>query len=425
MNKVWRRRLHRGARGLGWVAGVLVILFAVLTALAQLLLPLLARHPEWVAAQLSQRLQRPVAIASMAGRWTPSGPEFLLHQVRIGAAAGTDGAALELPESRLKLDLGGWLLPSRHLFNVYMRGLQLDLLHDASGWRVSGLGTAAGANQPALSLRHLSVDLWLDDLRVVVTDATLGKRYTLLSRQLRISSQGDRIRFGGSLRREGVAEASVRFPQQMMRIDRQTGRDLDAQIRDQLSAVVRAAAPLADAVLFSDYRGGVVSREVVETSMDVCRAQGTIATADSQGDLFKFRRLNVVKCNQQEAEAALADKLDGEASFERAAATLLERLGARAVVITRGGDGISMLDARRGYAHIPAANRTEVFDVTGAGDTVIAVLTMALAAGASEYQATCLANIAAGLVVRRLGNATTTVEELTNAIQPTNERGGT
>lgn len=210
MNKVWRRRLHRGARGLGWVAGVLVILFAVLTALAQLLLPLLARHPEWVAAQLSQRLQRPVAIASMAGRWTPSGPEFLLHQVRIGAAAGTDGAALELPESRLKLDLGGWLLPSRHLFNVYMRGLQLDLLHDASGWRVSGLGTAAGANQPALSLRHLSVDLWLDDLRVVVTDATLGKRYTLLSRQLRISSQGDRIRFGGSLRREGVAEASVR-----------------------------------------------------------------------------------------------------------------------------------------------------------------------------------------------------------------------
>ncbi|MBN9195486.1 MAG: hypothetical protein J0I44_05370, partial [Microbacterium sp.] len=81
---------------------------------------------------------------------------------------------------------------------------------DASGWRVSGLGTAAGADQPALSLRHLSLDLWLDDLRVVVTDATLGEHYALLSRQLRISLQGDRIRFGGSLRREGVAEASVR-----------------------------------------------------------------------------------------------------------------------------------------------------------------------------------------------------------------------
>jgi uncharacterized protein YhdP len=180
MNKVWRRRLHGGARGMGWAAGVLVILFAVLTALAQLLLPLLARHPEWVAAQLSQRLQRPVAIASMAGRWTPSGPEFVLHQVRIGPAAGTDGAALQLPESRLKLDLGGWLLPSRHLFNVYARGLQLDLRHDAGGWHVSGLGTGGGTEQPALPLRHLSVDVWLDDLRVVVTDAKLEKRYTLL-----------------------------------------------------------------------------------------------------------------------------------------------------------------------------------------------------------------------------------------------------
>ena len=223
MNKVWRRRLHGGARGLGWAAGVLVILLAVLAALAQLLLPLLARHPEWVAAQLSQRLQRPVGIASMVGRWTPGGPEFVLQDVRIGPAAGTNGAALQLPESRLKLDLGGWLLPSRHLFNVYARGLQLDLLHDGSGWRVSGLGTGGGTEQPALSLRHLSVDLWLDDLRVVVTDATLGKHYTLLSRQLRVSLQGDRIRFGGSLRREGVAEASVRAVGDL-RQDERSGR---------------------------------------------------------------------------------------------------------------------------------------------------------------------------------------------------------
>lgn len=209
MNKVWRRRLHGGARGLGWVAGVLLILFAVLTALAQLLLPLAAGHPEWVAAQLSQRLQRPVAIASMAGRWTPSGPEFVLRGVSIGPVAGAGGAVLRLPESRVRLDLGGWLLPSRHLLNVYARGLQLDLLHDASGWRVSGLGAAGGTDQPALSLRHLSLDLWLDDLRVVVNDATLGKHYTLLSRQLRISCQGDRLRFGGSLRREGVSAANV------------------------------------------------------------------------------------------------------------------------------------------------------------------------------------------------------------------------
>jgi len=207
---LWRRRLHGCGRGLGWTAGVLVILFAVLAALAQLLLPLLARHPAWVATQLSQRLQRPVSFASMEGRWTASGPEFVMHGVVVGPAAGEHGAVLRLPESRLRLDLGGWLLPSRHLFNVYARGLQLDLLHDAAGWHVNGIGVSGGADRQPLSLGRWSVDLWLDDLRVEVTDATLGKRYALVAPELRLSHQGERIRFGGTLRREGVSAASVR-----------------------------------------------------------------------------------------------------------------------------------------------------------------------------------------------------------------------
>ena len=207
MKARWQRRLHRCARALGWTAGVTVILFAVLVALTQLLLPLLARHPAWVAAELSQRLQRPVSFASMEGRWTPSGPLFVMHGVTIGAAAGESGAALQLPESELKLDFGGWLLPSRHLLNLHVRGLQLDLLHDAGGWHVNGIGVAGGGNRQPLSLGRMSVDLWLEDLRVVVTDALLNKQYTLLSRQLRLSHQGGQIRFGGVLQRAGVNAA--------------------------------------------------------------------------------------------------------------------------------------------------------------------------------------------------------------------------
>jgi uncharacterized protein (TIGR02099 family) len=207
VNALWQRRLHRCARALGWAAGVTVILFAVLVALTQLLLPLLARHPAWVAAQLSQRLQRPVSFASMEGRWTPSGPLFVMHGVTIGAAAGESGAPLQLPESELKLDFGGWLLPSRHLLNLHVRGLQLDLLHDAGGWHVNGIGVAGGGNRQPLSLGRMSADLWLEDLRVVVTDATLNKQYTLLSRQLRLSHQGGQIRFGGVLQRSGVNAA--------------------------------------------------------------------------------------------------------------------------------------------------------------------------------------------------------------------------
>jgi uncharacterized protein (TIGR02099 family) len=201
--------MHGCARGLGWTAGVLVILFAVLAALAQLLLPLLARHPAWVAGQLSQRLHRPVSFDSMDGHWTASGPEFVMRGVKVGPPTGETGKVLHLPESRLRLDLGGWLLPSRHLINVYARGVQLDMLHDATGWHLNGVGVAGDTDRRSWSMDHLSVDLWLDDLRVVVIDATLGKHYTVLSPQLRVSHQGDWMRFGGSLRRAGVAGASV------------------------------------------------------------------------------------------------------------------------------------------------------------------------------------------------------------------------
>jgi len=208
MKKLWQRRLHRCARALSWTTGVAVILLAVLAALTQLLLPLMARHPQWVAEQLSQRLQRPVAFASMQGRWTTSGPLFIMHGVTIGAAAGETGSELRIPESELKLDFGGWLLPSRHLLNLHARGLQLSLLHGADGvWHINGIGDASGVHQQPVSLGQLSLGLWLDDLQVVITDAKLGKNYTLLARQLRLSAQGDEIRFGGMLQRAGVAAA--------------------------------------------------------------------------------------------------------------------------------------------------------------------------------------------------------------------------
>ncbi|MDQ6647018.1 MAG: TIGR02099 family protein [Pseudomonadota bacterium] len=198
--------MHRCVRALGWVAGVTVIVLAVLVAVTQLLLPLLARHPAWVATQLSQRWQRPVSFDSMDGRWTASGPEFVMHGVTIGAAAGQRGDTLAIPEAELKLDVGGLLLPSRHLLNLHLHGLQLDLLHNMDGWHVNGISVAGRQDRQPLSLGP-SLDLWLEDLRVVVTDATLGKHYTWLAKQLRLSHQGSEIRFGGTLRREGVSAA--------------------------------------------------------------------------------------------------------------------------------------------------------------------------------------------------------------------------
>ncbi|UJJ52066.1 MULTISPECIES: YhdP family protein [Rhodanobacter] len=274
MNALWRRRLHRCARASGWVAGVALILLAVVAALAQLLLPLLARHPDWVAAQLSARLQRPVSFASMEGRWTGSGPVFVMHGVSVGAAAGESGAVLQLPESELKLDFGGWLLPSRHLLNLHVRGLQLDLLRDAGGWHVNGIGVAGDSARQPLSPGRLSADLWLEDLRVVVTDATLGKHYTLLSKQLRLSHQGNRIRFGGVLRRDGVSAAL-----------RTAGRFRDDGSAGQVWVEVGGAElkPLLDGIdlggytidhgrgqlnAWLDWRNGQLSRSLIRFDLD-------------------------------------------------------------------------------------------------------------------------------------------------------------
>lgn len=218
-----------------------------------------------------------------------------------------------------------------------------------------------------------------------------------------------------------VAEASLIFPQQVVRVDRQDSSSLDSSLLEQLTGCIRSAAPEADAILLSDYKGGVVCPDVIRAAMDV--AGGRIITVDSQGDLFKFKGFTLVKSNVQEAEAVLGRPLADAASLRRAGRGLVKRLAAGAVLITRGGEGMSLFEKGGSDLHLPAANRSEVFDVTGAGDTVIATATLALCAGASMPQAVTLANHAAGLVVRKLGNATTTQEELGNSILRLNREG--
>ncbi|MDP2726810.1 MAG: PfkB family carbohydrate kinase [Dehalococcoidia bacterium] len=211
-----------------------------------------------------------------------------------------------------------------------------------------------------------------------------------------------------------VAEASLVFPQQVVRVDRQDLSPIGANLRDQLSTFIHAAGANVEAILLSDYKGGVVCPGVIQACAGM--AHGKIITVDSQGDLFKFKGFTLVKSNQQEAEALLGRRLVDEASIGRAGRLLLKRLAADAVLITRGRDGMSLFQRDGVGLHIPVANRSEVFDVTGAGDTVIATATQALCAGADMVQAIHLANHAAGLVVRKLGNATTTQEEISRSI---------
>jgi D-glycero-beta-D-manno-heptose-7-phosphate kinase len=196
--------------------------------------------------------------------------------------------------------------------------------------------------------------------------------------------------------------------QQVMRLDRTA--TLSDQAAEACAECVVRLAPGFDALLLSDYRGGVVS----QASIDAARASGRPIAVDSQGDLRRFASVNLVKVNQAEAQAALGthDLIDGGAALRR-------DLGVDVLVITLGADGMLVFDDRRELSHVPAVQVTEVFDVTGAGDTVIAVLTLGLIAGLPARRAAQLASAAASVVVRRLGVAVATPDEIVEALAQT------
>jgi rfaE bifunctional protein kinase chain/domain len=175
---------------------------------------------------------------------------------------------------------------------------------------------------------------------------------------------------------------------------------------DACTAQVAALGPLHDAILLSDYRGGVID----ERTIAAARASGRPIAVDSQGELRRFRGADLVKINQAEATAAVrgADPLEHADELRR-------ELELRELVITLGGRGMAVF-AEGGSTLVPAASISQVFDVTGAGDTVIAVLTLALLAGLPPRLGAELANAAAGVVVQRLGVATVTPIELVSAL---------
>jgi rfaE bifunctional protein kinase chain/domain len=193
--------------------------------------------------------------------------------------------------------------------------------------------------------------------------------------------------------------------QQVMRLD-DVARLAPAVVDACAEAVARLAAEF-DAVLLSDYRGGVVSQACI----DAARASGKPIAVDSQGDLRRFQRLDLIKVNQAEAQAAL-----GSADIHARGASLREELSAGVLVVTLGADGMLIFDGTPEPTLVPAVHVSQVFDVTGAGDTVIAVLTLGLIAGLSNERSAELASAAASVVVRRLGVAVATPAEIVAAL---------
>jgi D-glycero-beta-D-manno-heptose-7-phosphate kinase len=207
-----------------------------------------------------------------------------------------------------------------------------------------------------------------------------------------------------------LAETPSSTGQQVVRLDR-PGSIPSSEAESAIAQRIDSLCDGVDAVLLSDYKAGVIGAGLIASARNAARTHGKLLSVDSQGGLDRFRGFDLVKCNRPDAEAYLGRSLDDEREYADAGMALARELEIGCLMITLGGDGISV-SSREGSSHIPASNRTEVFDVTGAGDTVVAVATLALAASGSPDDAAYLANLAAGEVVRRLGVTTTSVADL-------------
>jgi D-beta-D-heptose 7-phosphate kinase/D-beta-D-heptose 1-phosphate adenosyltransferase len=207
--------------------------------------------------------------------------------------------------------------------------------------------------------------------------------------------------------------------QQVLRVDSETAAPLaPAEERD---LVARLAGERVAAVIVSDYAKGVVTDVVIAGAIELARRCEAPCVVDPKGARFgRYTGCTVITPNADEAEAARGLPARTDAESEVAGRALLGAVGCQAVVVTRGGLGVSLVTPQEAW-HLPAQAR-EVFDVAGAGDTLVAVLTLAFAAGAALPAAVTLANAAAGLVVQARGVAVVTAEELGAAL-PAHEHG--
>jgi rfaE bifunctional protein kinase chain/domain len=191
--------------------------------------------------------------------------------------------------------------------------------------------------------------------------------------------------------------------QHVVRVDREVKQDVSGQIQQRILDILRRGIGTLDAIIIEDYNKGVVAKDLIRELVDLAgRSRKAVTVDPKSNNFFEYKQVTVFKPNRKETEEALGVRLQDKKSVEEAGRTLIERLGAESVLLTLGEDGMSLFERDGDATHVPTATR-KVADVSGAGDTVISTLTIALAAGASIKEASTLANFAGGIVCGEVG----------------------
>lgn len=235
---------------------------------------------------------------------------------------------------------------------------------------------------------------------------------------LRAANISDKGVFADPKRITTVKTRIIARHQQVVRVDRERREPLRPETEERLLRALFAALKRLDALVLSDYDKGVITDAFADRVLSAChRLHVPVFVKPKRSRLYAYRGARAIVCNVTEAGFFVTRDLADEKSVEEAGRALLAHFGCGAVLITQGEKGMSLFEETSPrHLYIPATG-FEVFDVTGAGDTVLSVLALAAAAGATLPDATVLANTAAGVVVGKLGTASVSPQELRHALE--------
>lgn len=213
-----------------------------------------------------------------------------------------------------------------------------------------------------------------------------------------------------------IAGGRATVSQQIVRIDKESREPMSPVLEAEMERYLKKVLPGIDGVVISDYGAGTVTEHLQQELITYCRQHGLPSIVDSRYAIRRFRHIGYVKQNDAELAAAVGRSLHGAEETIAAGRELLQDLAADGVLVTRGELGMILIEKDGAVHDIPVSDKSEVFDVSGAGDTCVATVILALAAGVQPARAAELSNIASGIAVRKLGTSTVSSQELLQAL---------
>ena len=217
-----------------------------------------------------------------------------------------------------------------------------------------------------------------------------------------------------------IAGGRATVSQQIVRIDRETKEPVSKKIEAELISKIDKFLPEVEGIILSDYGSGTITEGIKKWLIRYCQQKKIPSIVDSRYDIGRFEGIGFIKQNDTELANFVGHDLKDMGSLIDAGAEIMRKLNANAALITRGEKGMSLFERDGAVHHIPVSDKSEVFDVSGAGDTCVAAFMLALTGKINPVVAARISNVAAGVAVRKMGTSTVNFEELRKALDSNN-----